>query len=288
MSLDGVQSKGSVWSEFLEESDEINIQMITSKKKWNNFKEKLTNYADAVLELEDESSEAKDEKVELLGNELSKDDESQLRDLVVTLSSIVNKWCGLYKGFKGKKPLHLDQIKPCCIFSFYGIILKAIYSTNNHSYSSKLWLTYLKLIRKEWNEKRSFNWYRVFVKHRLRLEYANGYHSKPYRKLQCLAAIAFLHEKARAITDAETSLAAQEKLNENSEVDTSALTENLKTEEFDVDPNAEENDELEEEIEMQHENIFDYPLMLTCDFGQVPDENFRQYTEPLVALVLNT
>ena len=132
--------------------------MVTSKKLWNNAKEKLTGYVDGVLELAEMVEETKSEKVTLRDYELSQEDENQLRDLIITLNSTMNKWGDLYKKFKGKKPSCLDQIKPCCIFSFYGIILKVIYSINNYNYSSKLWLTYLKCIKKEWDERRTCNW----------------------------------------------------------------------------------------------------------------------------------
>jgi len=119
---------------------------------------------------------------------------------------------------------------------------------------------------------------------RLKLEYGNDYSSKPYRKLQCLAAIVDLYNKAKTYLKRESKQAAKVTL-ENPKIDTSIPIEDTKTDE---DPEYEQNhegNEYSKEEEMQRENIIDYPLTIAYNIKEASEEEFRRYMESKVILL---
>ena len=121
--------------------------------------DRLTKCADRINELIADAKNGLAKSLHLSTIDFSMIDTTLLDHIEAVRRGILHRWNDRFAKLKVEFKKHecMDSIKPCCMFSFYGAILKNIYPViNKMDYAKNLWLNYLKALRGDWESEKSF------------------------------------------------------------------------------------------------------------------------------------
>ena len=94
-------------------------------------------------------------------------------------------------------------MKPCCIYSYYGALLKAIHASKHEEYAAGMWMVFVKSLRYQWDASYNFPLYMILpYTHRQQLEKTGKYCSTTYKRIQFLIRAEYIHAKLKTLEEA--------------------------------------------------------------------------------------
>ncbi len=193
-----------IWGDFIQKCDSVVVKIEALNKKRQQFEKKLKGFLEKMEANNNSPGKELRKSIQALSIDLSTVDRKQVDDMEIMRLGAVHKWEDLNSRLSKRlvKPRCLQSIRPCCIFSFYGTLVRNMLSFDSLEYVKVIWLNFLKFLRYDWENNNSFQLYTIYIEKRssrLQLEKADKYCSPTYKNLQYLAAAAHLYHGVAAL-----------------------------------------------------------------------------------------
>jgi len=155
-----IKNPQNIWGNFVKDSDLISIKCDLKDDKINKISNKMTNCLNKISEFHKKKQDLQ-KSMQSSIMEVTKLDPKQIADyqFIREVSEIEFKKLCNNAIQSMKKPKILLKLQPCCIFSFYGILLKNIYNAENLENAIQIWIHYIQILRSDWENSKTFKLY---------------------------------------------------------------------------------------------------------------------------------
>ncbi len=147
-----------MWGRFIDQSDEVAIELRINTDKIERFSARLSHCI-GLHELYRKSKELGANNMLDMSTKLGSFDDRPLRELVFLRDAIEGKWKEkrMDTELYANPVLCLQEIKPCCVYSYYAALLKRVYSSKETEFANRIWPLFVKSLRFQWESSRSFS-----------------------------------------------------------------------------------------------------------------------------------